>query len=191
MGHCSRIFFAVAVLLAASANAAALSREGLEKKYRGLKFFRAEAVQSKISIYLIRPLVSQVSIQFKEDRLSWQVAGQEALEIAFTKGQKPRLLKAPAGIAQSLPAAAEAKLLETLSAVRDLMVMDPKLDENFLVRVQGQELHFAPKQGPKEREVFFREIVLTFADDLSLVKMLIRSSEDETTLSFTDLKIEK
>lgn len=180
----------VGLLMGASLklSAAELSRQALEAKYRGIKSFSAEATQTKTSPYLLKPLESKVKLSFKNERLSWQVEGQEPLEVQFEAGRMPRLMASAKGPALELPPAAESKLLETLSAVRDLILMDPRLDERFLLTVKKRELRIQAKTG---ESVFFKEIVLAFDSELSLHSMLFRAADDETRLSFSRVSVER
>jgi len=174
---------------------AGLTREALNRQYRGLKGFTGSAVQTRSSPYLLKPLRSEVQIAYENEILSWQVQGQDKFEVKFPAKGQPELVSGDGvkggsdthnSVASNMPAAARRKLLETLKALRSLMLLDPKLDDDFLVTVKGQELWIIPR--PNQSNIFFEEIVLLFDPAMQLQSMRLKTQDDVTQLTFLQLK---
>lgn len=164
---------------------AQLSRDALNRQYQGIKGFSAHAIQSRTSPYLLKALQSEVDVSYKKDVLSWKVQGQEKLEIRFEKNKAPEL-SGDGTLTNNMPAAAKARLLDTLKAFRSLMLLEPQLEEDFQLTIKGNELIISPR--PHKVDVFFQEIVLLFDKELQLQSMLFKTKDEETLLKFSELK---
>jgi hypothetical protein len=164
---------------------AGLTREGLNAHYRGFRGFSGTAMQSRSSPYLLKPLRSEVHIAYQNEKLSWQAQGQEKLEVSFPDTGPPQFAGGST-VTAGMPDAVRVKLLATLKAMRRLMLIDPKLDEDFVVIVKGQQLLITPRS--KQSDIFFQEIVLVFDQSLQLQSMQLKAQDDVTELTFSQLK---
>ena len=160
----------------------------LREKYASLKEFHAGVEQTKTSPYLLRPLKSKVKIDFAADRLTWTAAGEKPLQVYFPSRGSP-VLESQGGLPTALPEPTRLKLMHTLEAVRDLVTMDPKLEERFTLKIEGQDLQVMPRA--EGAPVFFRSIILSFDTQQELKSMRLVSDEDETQLTFESLVLKK
>ena len=72
MRYQQAIVFVLLVTIAAAANAATMSIETLQTRYKSLKNLTAEIEQEKTGVYLAKPLQSQIHLEYHDGHVVWE-----------------------------------------------------------------------------------------------------------------------
>jgi len=181
-----RVFFLFSAFTARSSHAAALTLDSIRQHYRNISEFHGEAEQTKTSPLLLRPLKSKVQLSLEKEVLTWQPEGQEPWRMRFSADGKPVFINGGKTLAQ-LPSSARDKLDRTVTLVRNILTMDPKLDDDFHLKLDQGHLTIEPKSV--KVDVFFKAIDLTFKPNADLLSINFKTADDETTLLFKTMTI--
>ena len=176
------------LVLHSNCSLAGISQEQIFARYKNLQGLHAEIKQSKQSPLLLRPIITLVTLNYRNGLLSWEPKGQAAIQLRFVAGKEPEWVKGPAIPGINDPVIKK-RMIATLEAVRDLLLISPRLSERFDLDLKANLLSLSPKAGMDSG--FLQKIELNFAADLSLLSMRLISSDDETTLNFERLDLER
>jgi hypothetical protein len=153
--------------------------QGIKDHYRGLRRLKAKIEQVKTSPLLLRPLKSQVDLEFKEDTLTWTVSGQKPFAMKFLSGGRTEFLSGGSALSE-LPKEARQRLDASIGLIRKILVMDPALDQDFMQTWSDQTLTITPKSN----SVFFEWVSITFRKDRSIESMSFKTADEQTRLTF-------
>ncbi len=182
------LFFANALWFVppAASMAAPLTLDTIKNTYRRVNEIHGEGEQIKTSPLLLRPLKSKVSLSLEKGLLTWRGEGQEPWRIKFGVDGKPEFLGVGKTLEQ-MPPAARAKLDSTVALVRNILTMDPKLEQDFNLAIKDGLLTVEPKPG--NRGVFFQSVNIQFKPSGLIESIRFKTQDDETLLLFKTMKI--
>ncbi|MCX6128259.1 MAG: hypothetical protein NTX25_04245 [Proteobacteria bacterium] len=176
------------VLLKAETSIAGITQEQIFAHYKNIQSLDAEILQSKQSPLLLKPLTSHVKLRYKDGLLSWEPEAQAAIQLRFAVNKEPEWVKGPDLPGLNDPIIKK-RMLATLEAVRDLLLISPRLSARFDLDLHGDILSLSPKVGVDSG--FLQKIELKFAANLTLLSMRLMSIDDDTSLIFERLNLDR
>ncbi|MGE0174548.1 MAG: outer membrane lipoprotein carrier protein LolA [Oligoflexales bacterium] len=172
-------FVIALVCLGLHAPAHGATKEALMAKYRGAKNVRAEIVQEKQAEYLLKPLISHVTMTFDQKTLVWDIKDPVPSRIVLEQDR----IEVDGKPMPPVGAKSQESLASIVRLARQLVAGDLEgLEKDYNVKMIENALLVEPK-----KESVLKKMTISFNDSLDLKTIEMVLPDEKLTLRFQSI----